>query len=297
VAARWRGEEVVAKVFGETSGEAAAHAAEARLLLAAGPHPNIVRLLGATAHPPRLLLHARAGGGSLHDRLHNGQPTTGVRRWAEAFAWGRDVASALSHLHSLRPPLVHRDVKAANVLLDLPAEADGGGARAGTRAAGCTAVAEPTRTGSLGRARLCDFGSGAALPANPSDSLGVGTPGWMAPELLGADGAVHAGCACDVFSLGCLLFELASRTLPFAALGEAEMMAAAAAGRTPLDEAPLLADTPARLVTLIRECLAFDAYARPHAAVVAERLERMRAEQLVSSAGIAAAGSREREEA
>lgn len=128
-------------------------------------------------------------------------------------------------------------------------------------------------------AALCDFGSACALPAEPSDSLGVGTPGWMAPELLGAAGTTHAGCACDVYSLGSLLYELTTGRLPYANLAcEGEMMQQAAAGRTPIDDAPLPADTPPPLAALMRDCLELDARRRPHARLVCERLARLLAD-------------------
>jgi len=50
------------------------------------------------------------------------------------------------------------------------------------------------------------------------------------------------------------------------------MMRAAAAGHTPMDDAPLPENTPPQLAALMRECLAFDARERSSACAVAERL-------------------------
>ena len=280
--------EAVAKVFPEDAEGEATHAAEALMLSSLGAHRSIVRFLGATARAPRMLVLQWAAGGSLHDDVHNAGRAVGTggdvgvgrderidarrapavpaaqparSRWARDVRRALNVCAALEHMHSLQPPVLHRDVKASNVLLSAADPATGRAAPAAS-------------------ALLCDFGSACVLPANESDSLGIGTPGWMAPELLGADGAVHCGCAADVYSFGALLYELAAGALPYANLAEAEMMRAAASGTSPLDHAPLPADTPAPLSALMRDCLAFDARERPDARRVSERLAELLAELL-----------------
>ena len=80
------------------------------------------------------------------------------------------VASALSFLHSRTPPVVHRDLKPQNVLLDECLDA-----------------------------KLCDFGSSKTM--HESDmTTGVGTVAYMSPEqmmafsedkLVRADDFVH----------------------------------------------------------------------------------------------------------
>eukprot|EP01047_Picozoa_sp_COSAG01_P056094 COSAG01_NODE_6320_length_3737_cov_2.088785_3_plen_181_part_00 len=82
-----------------------------------------------------------------------------------------DVAQALRYCHSHQPPVIHRDIKSANVLID-----------------------EVT-----GAAQLCDFG------LSSSAVVTAGTPSYMAPELL-AGRTFNASV--DVYAWGILLWEL-----------------------------------------------------------------------------------------
>ncbi|GAA5911119.1 hypothetical protein JCM8208_000282 [Rhodotorula glutinis] len=93
----------------------------------------------------------------------------------------REVLVALSFLH--RQGIIHRDVKAANVLL--------------------------TQTGKI---LLCDFGVAAHLQTNSKRSTFTGTPLWMAPEVI-TDGKLYDTQA-DVWSLGITLYEIATGNPP-----------------------------------------------------------------------------------
>ena len=101
----------------------------------------------------------------------------------EVAAIGVTLASALSAVH--RAGLVHRDIKAHNVMRD----ADG-------------------------RLVLTDFGTGREIKTNGSVPELAGTPLYLAPEIL--DGR-DASPASDVYSLGVLLYRLASGTFPIQA--------------------------------------------------------------------------------
>ncbi|GAA5982750.1 hypothetical protein JCM10908_006770 [Rhodotorula pacifica] len=93
----------------------------------------------------------------------------------------REVLVALAFLH--RQDIIHRDVKAANVLL--------------------------TQTGKI---LLADFGVAAHLQANSKRSTFTGTPLWMAPEVI-TDGKMYDTKA-DIWSLGITLFEMATGNPP-----------------------------------------------------------------------------------
>ncbi|MCO5576991.1 hypothetical protein L7F22_030812 [Adiantum nelumboides] len=81
-------------------------------------HRNIVRLLGCcmeTAMP--LLVYEYVSHGNVRENLDEGG--TGVMGWEQRLKVARQTAEALAYLHAAAfPPILHRDVKSANVLLD-----------------------------------------------------------------------------------------------------------------------------------------------------------------------------------
>lgn len=101
-----------------------------------------------------------------------------------------DLARGLSYLHSKK--IVHRDVKAENMLLD------------------------PQRT-----LKIADFGVARVEAQNPKDMTGeTGTLGYMAPEVL--DGKPY-NRKCDVYSFGICLWETYCCDLPYSDLSFAEV--------------------------------------------------------------------------
>ncbi len=95
---------------------------------------------------------------------------------------GARIARALDHAH--RSGIVHRDLKPSNVRVDLP----------------------------RGVLKLTDFGIAHVLDASQTRTgPTLGTPAYMAPELLSGD---KATAAADTWALGVLLFELLSGRRP-----------------------------------------------------------------------------------
>lgn len=97
----------------------------------------------------------------------------------------RSVLHALLYLHS-SARITHRDVKCSNILLD---------------------------GGNGGRVVLCDFGASGAVDTPMSKRFTViGTPGWIAPEVMSntisSVGSGH-GLLSDIWSFGILLLQLA----------------------------------------------------------------------------------------
>ena len=97
-----------------------------------------------------------------------------------------DICSALSLLHSSRPPIIHRDIKPENIIC-----ADGGGYV------------------------LIDFDASRLFkPEATSDTVTLGTNGYAAPEQYGFG---QTGPESDIYSLGATLYE-AAEGKPYACL-------------------------------------------------------------------------------
>lgn len=152
-------------------------------------HRNLVQLLGYCRRKGELLLvYDYMPNGSLDKYLYNHGKAN--LSWSERFKIIKGVASALLYLHEeWEQVVVHRDVKASNVLLDSDLNA---------------------RLGDFGLARLYDHGT------NPQTTHVVGTVGYLAPELTRRG---KASTATDVFSFGILVLEVICARSPIIVLG------------------------------------------------------------------------------
>ncbi|KAJ8550982.1 hypothetical protein K7X08_000352 [Anisodus acutangulus] len=141
-------------------------------------HRNLVQLVGwCRRRGDLLLVYDFMPNGSLDNFLFE-KPRM-VLTWEQRFKIIKGVASGLLYLHEgYEQIVVHRDVKASNVLLD--GELNG-------------------RLGDFGLARLYEHGS------NPGTTRVVGTLGYLAPELPRTGRATEKS---DVFAFGALLLEV-----------------------------------------------------------------------------------------
>lgn len=142
------------------------------------PHPNLVTLYGwCLDGSEKLLVYEFMEGGSLEDVI-----TDRVKfSWKKRIKVAIDVAKALVFLHhECHPCIVHRDVKASNVLLDRD-----------------------------GRARVTDFGLARFMDSSKThvSTMMAGTVGYVAPEYGQTWQATTRG---DVYSYGVLAMELAT---------------------------------------------------------------------------------------
>jgi serine/threonine protein kinase len=141
-------------------------------------HPCITTVMGAVVASdcePMLVMECMEYG-SLHDLIHN---YTMVLNGELVIPLLVDVCQGLSFLHSSKPPLIHGDLKSANVLVD----------------------------GKF-RAKVTDFGA-----LSGKKSVGAcGTPFWMAPELLlGELNSLKS----DVYAFGVMVWEVYARQDPY----------------------------------------------------------------------------------
>ncbi len=175
-------------------------------------HPELAAILGAERflreieiaagldHPHILPLHdsGEAGGylfyvmpyvegESLRDRLNREKQLP----LEDALQIAREVADALAYAH--RQDIVHRDIKPENVML-------GGG-----------------------HARVADFGIARAMTAAGAQRMTqtgivIGTPAYMSPEQ--ASGSSDVDGRSDLYSLGCVLYEMLAGHAPFTGSAE-----------------------------------------------------------------------------
>lgn len=190
-------------------------------------HPNIVPLYDSGEAAGTLyFVMPFEDGPSLRDRLR----AEGAFSVPDALGILRDVARALAHAHA--HGVVHRDVKPDNVML------------------------------SGGAVVVTDFGIAKAVSAALSESnaptitqtgMGLGTPAYMAPEqALGDPATDHRA---DVYSLGCLAYELFTGTPPFTE-PSAHQMVAAHMTQVPRPLSEVRGDVPAPISDLVARCLA-----------------------------------------
>ncbi|CAL0314505.1 unnamed protein product [Lupinus luteus] len=79
-------------------------------------HPNVLLFMGAVYSPQRLAIMTELlPRGSLFKILHNNNQTLDIRR---RLRMALDVARGMNYLHRRNPPIVHRDLKSSNLLVD-----------------------------------------------------------------------------------------------------------------------------------------------------------------------------------
>ena len=189
--------EVALKLISETEQRAhAAMVAEEGRLLARVRHRGVVTVYGAARADGFAGLWMELVEGRTLEEILQQQGRFSAR---EAALIGVDVCEALAAVHSAG--LLHRDVKAQNVMRDRS-----------------------------GRILLMDFGTGRLrdLPGDTPVADLAGTPLYMAPELLRGE---RASIQSDVYSVGVLLYRLATSSFPVAARSLAEVREAHTAGR------------------------------------------------------------------
>ncbi|KAJ6744759.1 hypothetical protein OIU79_030978 [Salix purpurea] len=82
-------------------------------------HKNLVRLLGFCEDDnERVLVYEYVHNGSLHDHLHKLESSP-LMSWAARIKVALDAARGVEYLHKYAvPPIIHRDIKSSNILLD-----------------------------------------------------------------------------------------------------------------------------------------------------------------------------------
>ena len=229
--------------------------------LAALDHPNIVSIHSVEeVDGVRFLTMQLVEGTTLAQQIpHRGAPLDTI------FAIGIPLADALAAAHA--KGVVHRDFKPANIMLT----ADGW-------------------------VKVVDFGlakfesdafrdADSRLPTEPmtSDSRIVGTIPYMSPEQLEKKAVDHRS---DIFSLGVVLYELATGQRPFSGASPATVVSAILRD-SPLPPDRLRPDLPHHLSRIILQCLEKSPEDRFQAALDVRNELRFLAQEVRSEGGSA----------
>jgi serine/threonine-protein kinase len=225
-----RNEEVVARFFNEARATAAIR------------HPGIVEIIDCDVHPSGrayIVMEYLEGENLATCLARVGSFSSDMRTVGSITG---QVASAVAAAHS--KGIVHRDLKPDNVFLSISRSTGGG----------------PLTV------KILDFGIAKLLAAEGegrsktrTGSL-LGTPTYMSPEQCRGAGTVDHRS--DIYSLGCMVFEMVAGRPPFVRNGEGEVLVAHLV-ETPPPLSSLVPGLPADLDALVAQMLEKDAAARP----------------------------------
>ncbi|KAK9269214.1 hypothetical protein L1049_000984 [Liquidambar formosana] len=170
------GETVAVKVLATDSKQGEKEFQTEVMLLGRLHHRNLVNLVGYCAEKSQhMLIYVYMSKGSLASHLYSEKQEP--LNWDLRVCIALDVARGLEYLHDgAIPPVVHRDIKSSNILLDESM-----------------------------RARVADFGLSREEMVNKHASNIRGTFGYLDPEYVSTRAFTKKS---DVYSFGVLLFEL-----------------------------------------------------------------------------------------
>jgi tRNA A-37 threonylcarbamoyl transferase component Bud32 len=193
-------------------------------------HPNVVRMyhLGESSGKTYLIMQWIDG-----ETLAKLMSRTGPLPYARAKRIAEGLAGALEAAHSLK--VLHRDVKASNILID--------------------AAGEP---------HLSDFGLARLLEDSSGTSHGIflGTPDYASPEQANSRPLDERS---DLYSLGIVMFEMVAGRRPFIARSVSEVLELHRRA-VPPDPIDLRPEVPRSFGWLILSCLEKDPAKRPQSA-------------------------------
>lgn len=204
--------------------------------------PYIVGFIGMCSDPKnRCIVTEYMGGGSLYDILHTKKQKLQMHMIKKLSI---DIASGLDYLHRCKPPIIHRDVKSMNILVD----------------------SEECTVG-----KVCDFGLArvrdSIQSANMQMTQMVGSPMWMAPEIMKNEPYSQS---VDVYSYALVMFEMFTNRLPYPELNQMQLLMEVAINRKRPQLPP---NAPPFIQQLINNCWHPNPDSRPTFSIILQILD------------------------
>lgn len=199
-------------------------------------HPNIVLFMGISVQPTKICIVTELmARGNVRDLLVGITKGRQIRLdWSLRQQWALDTAQGMAYLHSHDPPMIHRDLKTTNLLVDRGMNV-----------------------------KICDFGLSRIRSDNQMSA--VGTVHFSAPEVLRHEKYTEK---VDLFSFGAVLWELYTRLPIFKGMPQIEVYKSVVDGIMP----PVDDQCEPRFKKLMQECWDTNPGKRPSFREVIERL-------------------------
>lgn len=200
--------------------------------------PNILQFLGSTFNPPDIcIIMEYMSRGSLYSILHD---DTCALEWPLLLHMLADTAKGMTYLHTCKPPVIHRDLKSHNLLVD-----------------------------EFWRVKVSDFGLSTVFEQTDQTMAAYGTPCWTAPEVLRS---LHYTVKADVYSFAIVMWECVTRADPYENMLPYKVIYAVGnKGLRP--QVP--AWVPQQYANLMRSCWDDDMDMRPEFPAILDEIEEM----------------------
>ena len=154
-------------------------------------HPNIVMFCGISVddHNNYYIISEFVERGSLDTLLYNlkNKSKRDVLQFEEKLNILIGISSGMAYLHSLQPPLIHRDLKPQNILISKDMTP-----------------------------QICDFGMSKFIVNSDMTAKTIGTQGYISPEILSGEATYSSKV--DVYSFGIMMHEIFFLEKPYRSL-------------------------------------------------------------------------------